>query len=224
MKKVTMAVTAAGLIAAVAFSFFLARNAGWALSGVNEHPTTRTYTIEKNGVTKTVEARKELLHISGERPPDYDPSDREWVGEPQIWAQLKQVTREALQAQRDATLYVNRGRSAVSKENLANYYSADSGQLQLAQHEIDMTFAAPDDTGWSERTITKMDFKGISVQDNKATVVVDIWIHVADKDFKANRDLNSFENAEQHTVTLEMKNNKWMITKDLWVFLPGYGP
>ncbi len=225
MKKVKVAVAAAGLIAAMSFMFFMAQSADWAISGVNKHPTKKTFTVEKNGVTKTIEGRKELPPISSEQPPPYDPNDREWVGDPQTWAQLQQFIRDAFQAGRDAVLYVNRGRSEELKSRLDNYFSASTGELSRRRSVIDMEIQqTPAGYGRSENIITKMDFKGISVQDNQATAVVDIYSHICYKDFNKNRDDGCGDNAEQHTVTLELENNKWLITRDLWVFMPGYGP
>ncbi|MCL5883314.1 MAG: hypothetical protein M1539_04980 [Actinobacteria bacterium] len=236
MKKAIMAVTGAGLIAAISLMLFIARNEDWALGGANKHPTqeaalprtTVTYTVEKNGVTKTVEAIKGgefPLPLPAEQPPDYDPGDRDWDGDPQTWAQLIPFIRDAFQAQRDASLYANRERSEELKGNLANYFSTSSGILQKKRNTIDMEMqSALTGYGRSESVITKMDFKGISVQDNQATAVVDIYSHTSWKDFKTNKDDGGGDNAEQHTVTLEQENDQWLITKDLWVFLPGYGP
>ena len=224
MRKIIITLIATFLAGALALTLFLIHHADSAASDTYQQ-NIKVFTVKKNGQTFTVEGRKDTANIPAEAPPKYDPSDREWAGDPKIWEQLMQVVHDAFQAERDTLLYENRGRSQELKDNLNRYFSAASGELQKRQHTIDVEIqSAAAGVGRSESTITKMDYKGISVQGDKATVVVDIYSETYYQDYNNNRDEGGGSNAEQHTVTLELDNSKWLITKDLWVFLPGYEP
>ncbi|MHB8968646.1 MAG: hypothetical protein ACYC5A_06675 [Thermoleophilia bacterium] len=193
-------------------------------SNTNDKPVTKEFTVQKNGETATIVGRKDTASTVDRKPPAYEPSEREWTGDAKTWAQIEQVIREGFQAKRDATLYENRGRIAEKNENLADYYSDKSGELQRVQNFTELHHPAPG-IGRAESVITKMDFKGISVQDTMATVVVDVWSHVSDKDFNTNQKLGpDIDTAKQHTVTLELVDNRWLISEDLWVHMPGYEP
>ena len=87
------------------------------------------------------------------------------ASDPQTWEQLEQIVHDAFQAERDALLYENRGRSQELKDNLGKYFSTASGELQKRQHTIDVEIqSAPAGVSRSDSTITKMDYKGIFVQ------------------------------------------------------------
>jgi hypothetical protein len=103
---------------------------------------------------------------------------------------------------------------------LSQYYSGD--ELQKREGWINGEKNA---VSHGSRTIgagvSKLDFKGITVQGNQATVVVDAWIWAKYQD--GHGTMNP-QNACQYTIILTQNNNQWIISRELWVFIPGYEP
>ncbi|MHB1390021.1 MAG: hypothetical protein ACYCXF_02150 [Thermoleophilia bacterium] len=216
-KKTIIAITAIGLVGALAFTVFVARNPGNALSDAYK----KTITMEKEGKTFTIEGRKDTAAPTPQNAPKYDPNYNQWIGDPQAWAQIKQIVGDAMRTEREVMISTNLG-SQEYKKKLRDYYSGE--ELQKREDWIKGELKA---VSQGSRTtgagISKMDFRGISIQGNQATAVVDVWSWAQYQDDKTGHTSNP-KNGEQYTITLAQNNNQWIITKELAVFIPGYEP
>jgi hypothetical protein len=77
--------------------------------------------------------------------------------------------------------------------------------------------------------ISKLDFKGISVDGTSAVVVVDEWAWAKYKRANNNKNSNAIQpteakNARQHNLVLDIEDGKWKILSDKWVYVPGTEP
>ncbi|MCL4310326.1 MAG: hypothetical protein M0Z32_01720 [Actinomycetota bacterium] len=220
-KKSLISITVIALIGGLAFIYYVAREPGNALSGDASRDTyTNTFTIQKKGKTYTIEGRKDTTVPTPTDAHNYDPNYNQWIGDPQTWAELKQVVGNALRTEREVMIYTNLD-SQDYQNKLKQYFSGD--ELQKREEWINGEKQGEAKVRTIGAGISKMDYKGISVDGSQATVVVDVWSWAKYQDVKSGKIMNP-SNARQHAITLTQNNDQWIITKDRWDFIPGYEP
>ncbi|HEY3374236.1 MAG TPA: hypothetical protein VGK02_04130 [Candidatus Aquicultor sp.] len=187
----------------------------------------KMFTISKPGIgTLQIEGRKDTAVPDDPNPLIYDPNPREWAGDDDQISVIENAIREALQTERDAVKYANKNKAMEFKQNvLAKHFSAKTKELKKRQDYIDTNNSMSDNSGIvvADSKITKVEFKGVSVNGNKATAVVDVWTQTRYENSK-NAMIAEPANARQHTIELEQENGNWLIVSDNWVFIPGYEP
>ena len=220
-KKAIISITAVALIGGLLAFYFIAHKPSNALSDASgDTYQNKTFIIKKDGKTYTVEGRKDTaVAAPADKPLPYDPNYNQWSGDPQTWAQLIQIVSDALRTEREVMIYTNLD-SQDYQNKLRRYYSGD--ELQKREEWINGEKTAVSRGG---RTIgagiSKTDFKGITVQGNQATAVVDVWSWAKYQDEHGTANP---ANARQYTITLTQNNNQWIISKEGAVFIPGYEP
>lgn len=225
LKKTLITVLAITLLSSV----FLLSNGAMVLGSVYK----KLFVVDKPGVGQfEIEGQKD---VSPEitPPPSYDPGQREWKGSVQDQQEIKRVVREAFQAERDAMREDNRGRGAEFKNKLAGYFSPKHGELNKRQGYIENNNQMSDSSGITiaDSGISKLDFKGVSIDGTSAVVVVDEWAWARYKQAANNGNSSQSaippteaKNARQHNLELELEGGSWKITSDKWVFVPGTEP
>jgi len=187
----------------------------------------KVFTVTKPGMgTFQVEGRKDTVVPDDQNPLVYDPKQRGWSGDKTQIEAIKKVIGDALQAELDAVKDVNRGKASEFKQKkLPQYFSAKTNELKKRQGYIDKNNTMSDDSGIvvADSAVTKMDFKGVSVNGSQATAVVDVWTRTRYENTK-NAIVSEPANARQHIIELEQENGNWLIVSDKWVFIPGYEP
>ena len=187
----------------------------------------KVFTVTKPGMgTFQIEGRKDTAVPDDPNPLVYDPKQRKWIGDNTQIKAIENVVEGALQTELDAMKYINRGRASEFKQKkLPQYFSAKTNELKKRQGYIDTNNAMSDSSGIivADSTVTKMDFKGVSINGSKATAVVDVWTRTRYEDTKK-PIISEPANARQHTIELEQENGNWLIVSDRWLFIPGYEP
>lgn len=210
-------------------SVFLLSNGAMVLGSVYK----KLFVVDKPGVGQLEIEGKKDLGPEVTPPPSYDPEQREWKGSVSEQQEIKRVVREAFQAERDAMREDNRGSGVEFKNKFGGYFSSKHGELNKRQGYIENNNRMTDSSGISiaDSGISKLDFKGISIDGTNAVVVVDEWAwtrykQVASKGNASQSGIPPTEakNARQHNLELALEDGGWKITSDQWVFVPGTEP
>lgn len=144
-------------------------------------------------------------------------------------AVIDALLRSSVELEYAAMLTANRGvRVEAIKQEYASIYSDEKGDLTKHLGYIDLNAELLDQDGYAQKELrlTRFEVKGIEVQGDQATAVVEeesLGVRALVRD-QPTPDTLTIRSGRQIKFYLVRQGHAWMILGENWAFLPGMEP